>query len=410
MRIRFIAAAALAAFASVAQAQEWKEWRGPGRDGSIPSTLIPAQWPAGVTAAWRVELGEGYASPVVSAGRAFIHSRQDPDEIVTAVELSTGKIVWQKKYPAEFKKNQYATQMAKGPNSTPLVSGSRLYTLGATGVLSAWNTADGSLAWRQDYSATIDTSNLFCGTAMSPMLEGGSLIVQVGSDVHGGRVLAIDPSSGKERWAWKGKGPGYASPLAVTIDGVRQIITMTDESIVGIDAGGGASLWSIPFPDDWHENIVTPIWTGQLLIVSGPRQGTHAYSLSRSGSSWQPRQAWRNADVTMYTSSPVLADGHVYGMSTKRRGQFVALDAATGAVKWATEGRDGGHASILLTKDHLLFLNDSGVLIVAERSAERFKETRRYEIGTSQTWAVPVFLPDGLLIRDAKGAARFKWN
>ena len=55
---------------------------------------------------------------------------------------------------------------------------------------------------------------------MSPMLEGGSLIVQVGSDVHGGRVLALDPATGKERWTWKGLGPGYASPLAITVDGV----------------------------------------------------------------------------------------------------------------------------------------------------------------------------------------------
>ena len=152
--------------------------------------------------------------------------------------------------------------MAKGPNSTPLVAGSRLFTLGVTGILTAWNIADGTIAWRQDYSSSIDTSKLFCGTAMSPMLEGGSLIVQVGSDVHGGRVLALDPATGKERWAWKGLGPGYASPLAVTIGGVRQIITLTNGSIVGIDAANGASLWSIPFQDDWHENIVSPLWTG----------------------------------------------------------------------------------------------------------------------------------------------------
>ena len=89
--------------------------------------------------------------------------------------------------------------MAKGPNSTPLVAGGRLFTLGVTGILTAWSVADGTIAWRQDYSASIGTSKLFCGTAMSPMLEGGSLIVQVGSDVHGGRVLALDPATGKER-------------------------------------------------------------------------------------------------------------------------------------------------------------------------------------------------------------------
>jgi outer membrane protein assembly factor BamB len=242
------------------------------------------------------------------------------------------------------------------------------------------------------------------------MLEGGALIVQVGSDVHGGRVLALDPATGKERWSSNGPGPGYASPLAVTIEGVRQIITMTNGSIIGIDASNGAPLWSIPFPDEWHENIVTPIWTGRALIVSGTRQGTHAYALARAGGAWQPKQLWKNADVTMYTVSPVFADGMIYGMSNKRRGHFVALDVENGAVKWATQGRDGTHASILQTKDHLLFLTDAGVLIVARRTPEGFKEEKRYELGTGATWSLPVLLADGLLVRETDRVVKLNWN
>ena len=339
-----------------------------------------------------------------------MHSRRDPEEIVTAIDLASGKVEWQQKYPAAFTKNQYATAMAKGPNSTPLVAGGRLFTLGVTGILTAWNVADGTIAWRQDYSSAIDTSKLFCGTAMSPMIEGGSLIVQVGSDVHGGRVLALDPATGNERWTWKGPGPGYASPLAVTIDGVRQIITLTNGSVVGIDAANGASLWSIPFQDDWHENIVSPLWTGGALIVSGPRQGTHAYSIARAGQTWQSKQLWRNGDVTMYTAAPVIADGVIYGMSNKRRGQFVAVRASDGSLKWSTIGRDGNHASILQHGEQLLFLTDSGVLIVARRTAEGVAEERRYEISQSPTWSMPVLLPDGMLVREAAGVVKLLWQ
>src|SRR5688572_7375712 len=390
-------------------AQDWTQWRGPTRDGMVPAAVIPKAWPSAVTRGWALEIGEGYSSPVIGSGRVFVHSRRDPDEIVSAIDLATGKVVWQQRYQSEFKKNQYATQMAKGPNSTPLIAGSRLYTLGVTGILTAWNIADGTVAWRNDYSASIDTSKLFCGTSMSPMLEGGSLILHVGSDVHGGRVLALDPGTGKERWSSKGLGPGYASPLAVTIDNVRQIITMTNGSIIGIDASNGAPLWSIPFPDEWHENIVTPIWTGSALIVSGTRQGTQANAIARAAGTWQPKQLWKNAEVTMYTVSPVFAEGVIYGMSNKRRGHFVALDAETGAVKWATQGRDGNHASILQTKQHLLFLTDGGALIVAQRTPEGFKELRRYEIGKSPTWTLPVFLPDGLLVRDANAVVKLTW-
>ena len=408
MRVLFVCA--LLSSASVALAQDWSQWRGPARDGVISAAVIPKQWPAAVKRGWSVEIGEGYSSPVAANGRAFVHSRRDPEEIVTAIDLASGKVVWQQKYQSEFKKNQYATQMAKGPNSTPLVVGSRLFTLGVTGILTAWNIADGTIAWRNDYSPSIDTSKLFCGTAMSPMLEGGSLIVQVGSDVHGGRVLALDPATGKERWSSKGLGPGYASPVAMTIDKVRQIVTMTNGSIIGIDVSHGSPLWSIPFPDEWHENIVTPIWTGSALIVSGTRQGTQAYAIARAAGTWQPKQLWKNAEVTMYTVSPVFADGVIYGMSNKRRGHFVALDAETGTVKWATQGRDGNHASILQTRGHLLFLTDGAVLIVAVRSPEAFKEVRRYELGAGATWTLPVMLPDGLLVREANSVVRLHWS
>jgi outer membrane protein assembly factor BamB len=205
-------------------------------------------------------------------------------------------------------------------------------------------------------------------------------------------------------------GPGYASPVVATIDGIRQIITLTDGSIVSVNASNGAELWSIPFPDEWHENIVTPIWTGSAVIVSGPRQGTHAYAITRASGAWQPKLAWKNIEVTMYTVSPVLGDGVIYGMSNKRRGQFVALDAATGTVKWATRGRDGNHASIQQTARHLLLLTDGGVLIVARRTPEGFVEERRYEVGQSATWAQPILLADGLLVRDATGIAKLLWQ
>jgi outer membrane protein assembly factor BamB len=395
---------------TLAAAQEWGQWRGPARDATVAASVLPASWPSAVTRLWRVEVGEGYSSPVVSGTRVVVHSRRDPEEIVTAVDLATGTIAWQQKYAAPFAKNQYAVQMAKGPNSTPLVAAGRVFTLGVTGVLSAWNVADGTLAWRKDYSASVDTSKLFCGTAMSPLLEGGALVVQVGSDVRGGRVIAIDPATGAERWTWTGPGPGYASPIGITSAGVRQIVTMTNQSIVGLDAKTGALLWSTPFSDDWHENIVTPIWTGTHLIVAGVRQGTHAYRLEHTGGAWRAVQAWRNPDVTMYMSAPVYADGTLYAMSNKRKGQFVALDAVTGTVRWQTEGREGEHASILLAPAHVLFLTSGGDLIVARRDAAAFAEERRIELAPAATWAMPAFVPGGVIVRDAGGLMRLSWG
>jgi outer membrane protein assembly factor BamB len=395
---------------STPSAQDWSQWRGPTRDGTLPGAVLPATWPTTTKSAWRVEIGEGYSSPVVAGSRVVVHGRRDPEELVTAVDLQTGRVLWQQKYQAPFAKNQYAVRMAKGPNSTPLVAGDLVYTLGVTGVLSAWRLADGTLAWRKDYSASVDTSKLFCGTAMSPIIDNGALIIQVGSDVHGGQIVALDPASGSERWTWKGPGPGYASPIAITAGGVRQIVTLTNQSIVGVDAKSGAALWSAPFPDEWHENIVTPVWTGTHLIVSGIRQGTQAFTLANSGGKWQATQAWKNADVTMYMSAPAVADDTIYGLSYKRKGQFVALDLKTGATKWATEGREGEHASVLVSPSHVIFLTNAGDLVIARRRADTFQEERRIELANSETWAVPVFVSGGVVVRDGQGLTKLQWN
>jgi outer membrane protein assembly factor BamB len=406
MITRYFCLLALLIFTPNVLAQDWSQWRGPARDGVVSSANTPTVWPASFSRSWRVELGEGYSSPVVANGRIFVHSRQDPEEIVSAVSLSDGKVIWQQKYPATFQKNQYAVKMAKGPNATPLIIGNRLITLGVTGIVNAWDTVSGRKLWTKDFSKMIDTSKLFCGTAASPLLLGKLAVIQVGSDIHGGQIMALNSDDGAVVWEWKGVGPGYSSPVVIDLGGKAQVVTLTNSSILAIDGKTGAELWSIPFPDEWHENIVTPLWTGTHLIVSGTRQGTHAYKLSQTNGKWQTSEAWKNNDVAMYMSSPVFADGVVYGHSAKRKGQFVALDVATGALRWSTDGREGDHASVLLTPRNVIYLTNSGDLVVAKRDAAAFSVERKYEVAEAETWAMPVLTKTELLVRDATGLMR----
>ena len=389
-----------------AAAQEWAGWRGPARDGIVPASQAPEIWPEAFARAWQVEIGEGYSSPVVSGGRAFVHSREGDAEVVTAFDLSGGIRLWRQDYPARYIQNTIVPGDLPGPFATPAVDGRRVFTLGAAGILSSWDARSGALLWRNDYSESVQVTGLFCGTSASPLVAGGALIVQVGSDAGGGRVLALEPASGDEIWSWRGVGPGYASPIVVEIERQRQVVTLTESSIVGLDAATGALLWSVPFTDEWHENIMTPVWTGAHLVVSGPRRGTHAFAVRREGDDWQAEPAWSNARVTMYMSSPVLAAGTLYGHSSTRSGQFVALDSATGAVRWASEGREGDHVSVLLAGDSLLLLNNDAELVVAQPAADAFAVARQYEVADGATWAMPVPLPDGLLVRDATSLAR----
>ena len=115
--------------------------------------------------------------------------------------------------------------------------------------------------------------------------------------------------------------------------------------------------------------------------------------------------AWtyRSGDGTSGSTiecTPVVAEGVIYGLSTRKRGQVVAVDAATGTVKWATEGRAADQAAILLTPAHVLLLTTGGELVLVKRSPAKYEEERRYTVADSATWAVPVVMKDALVVRD----------
>jgi outer membrane protein assembly factor BamB len=383
-----------------AAADEWPQWRGPARTGILAAADSPTAWPETLKNVWSVPVGEGYSSPVVAAGRVFVHGRRDAEEIVSAIDLALGKVIWEQKYAAPANKNPYAKSMALGPYATPLAADGRLYTLGTTAILSAWNATTGALAWRKDFSATIDTSKLFCGTATSPLRTKDSVVVHVGDD-RKGVIAAFDPATGKERWTREVAGAGYASPIELTIGGVPHIVSLTTRSVVGIESSSGAVLWEFPFQDEWNENIVTPIATDTGIIVSGVRQGTRALEVASAGAAWKVTQKWHTPDVTMYMSSPVLAGGTVYAHSAKRKGQFVAFSSADGKIQWSTEGRAGATASVIAAGKHLIFLTSDSEMFVAQLDAGGYKEVRRYNVATSATYAHPVLLRDRVIVRDA---------
>jgi outer membrane protein assembly factor BamB len=390
---------ALFACALLCNAQDWPQWRGPARDGVVTNFAAPTKWPEKLKLVWKTPVGSGYSSPVVSKDKAWVHSRSNNEEVVSCLDLKTGKLLWSKSYAVPFKKNQYATQMGQGPHATPVLYQGKLYTLGVNAVLSCFDAATGELKWRKDFGMP-DTSKMFCGTAASPVIDNGNVIVYVGDDIKGGQMLALDAATGNEKWKWTGEGPGYASPIIVTLAGTRQLVTLSDKSVIGVAAQNGQRLWRFAWPDEWNENIVTPLLYKDLLILSGVRRGTLALQVTKAGDEWETKQVWHNPELTMYMNSPVLDGEHLYGLSNKRKGMFFCMEAATGKVLWQTEGRDGFNAATLNTKDLLFFLTNDANLVVAKKSAQGFAQVAKYSVGDSATYAHPVLLGKQLLVKD----------
>jgi outer membrane protein assembly factor BamB len=375
-------------------AQDWPQWRGPARTGVVTQFTAPAVWPKQLRRVWSTPVGASYSSPAVAAGAIFVFTRQGDQEVVQAIDRTSGKARWSKSYAAAFEKNKYATGMGKGPFSTPTFHQDKLITFGVTGVLSCWNASTGALLWRKDFSKRVDTTNLFTGTATSPLIDAGVLYVHMGDD-RGGSLLALDLATGNQKWSWNGDGPSYSSPVLADVNGRRQLITLTTKHAVGLDPRNGELLWKIDFKDQWNENIVTPVVHGNRVIFSGVRRGTFALDISPS-----PKIAWENSDMPMYMTSPVLDGDALYGMSSKRKGALFCIDVRTGKLSWSTTGREGTNMSLVSAGPFLFALNETGDLKIIRRNAAKYVEVASYKVSENPTWSQPVVLNDGVLIKD----------
>jgi outer membrane protein assembly factor BamB len=388
---------------------EWDQWRGRARDGVADTFKVPSAWPDKLTQVWKQDVGVGHSSPVVGTGRVFQHSRVAEEEVVRAHDLSSGKAIWEQRYPAPYTMNPAARQHGKGPKSTPLLSRGRVYTLGISGILSAFDAATGRVLWRHDFAKEFPQTSPLYGAAMSPIaIDADAIVAHVGGPGRGA-LAAFDAATGAIKWAWRGDGPGYASPVVMTaVDGVRQIITQTERRLVSLDARDGTLLWELPFSTEYDQNSVTPIVRGDVVINSGLNQGITAYRVSGGAGNWKAEQVWRTSDLSMYTSTPVLYMDVLYGLANRSRGQFFALEAATGKVLWTTEGRQGDNAALARAGDVLLALTTDGELTVFAQSKEGFKQVRKYTVASTPTWAHPALVAAGILIKDESSLSLWK--
>lgn len=330
-----LAAAALAQTNQVASSSDWPQWRGQNRDGAAGGASLPQAWPEQLKLKWKVDVGLGYAAPITVGNRVYLFTRQEPDEVLRALDVESGKTVWQTGYAAPYKPNPAATgKHGTGPKSTPTFANGKLYTLGMSGIVTASDAASGKQLWQKPAPPVEPLYH----TAMSPLVDRGLVIVHVGGHDNGA-LTAFDADTGSVKWSWNGDGPGYGSPIAADLGGVRQVITVTQANLVGVSEATGELLWKRPFAVRATRNSITPILYGQTVIVSGLEKNITAFTVAKRDSQWIIEDVWENAQTTMDMSTGVLIGSVLYGFSPRNSGQFFAIDASNGKTLWLSAGR-----------------------------------------------------------------------
>ena len=380
----------------------WSGWLGPERNGWVEGFRPLTQWPQELKKGWQVEVGTGYSSPLVADGLVYQHARQGDDEVVYCLDLKTGELKWRQSHEVPFKAAPGGERHGAGPKSSPALADGLLFTMSILGDLSAWHAESGKLLWRTDYGSRFQPNRPNWGVATSPIVDSGRVIVHFGNDDKG-TLVALDVETGAEVWSQGSDGPSYSSPLVAEIHGVRQIVDWNHRALVGVDSESGRFLWEFPFPHIGpDQNMPTPVIHRGRVLLGGENRGIHCLEPQAGDGTWSVKERWHQEDVALNMSTAVVNGELLFGFSHYSKGQFFCLDIESGEVLWQGPGRTGDNVMFLSLPGYIVALiNDGRLQIIAARD-DRFEQVASYRVAKSDTYAPPVLLQSGFLVKDLK--------
>jgi outer membrane protein assembly factor BamB len=396
LRVVLGIAAMMSTFAAaVLCAQDWPQWRGPNRDGAVSAFREPPAWPEALKQQWKIEVGNGYATPLVVGQRLYLFTRQGEEEVMSALDAASGKVVWRTAYPAPFPMVGATARHGAGPKSTPAFANGRLFSLGMTNIVTAFDAATGKQLWQKPATAAQPAFH----TAMSPLVDGNLMIVHVGGPGDAA-LTAFDVATGNVRWTWTGDSPAYGSPIVVELGGTRQLVTFTHRNLVGVSLATGELLWQRPFRTPSDTTSQTPILFRNTIIQNGRDNGVTAFRVVSRDGKWTTEDVWQTKEVSLHMTNGVAIDGVLYGLSHLSAGQYFALDLATGAVLWKSDARQAENAAMVRAGDTIFSLEDDGEMVIMKANRTAMNVVRRYDVADSQTWAQPAISGSRLYVKD----------
>ncbi len=404
---------AILIFTSLAVAADpatWPQWRGPTRDGHVSG----ATWPdslkeADLVQLWRVDFEPSYSGPIVSADRVFTTETKDKaEEVVTALDRKTGKIIWQARWPGAMDVPFFARSNGSWIRSTPAYDGERLFVAGIRDVLVCLNATDGKEIWRVDFVGKYGSSLPAFGCVCSPLVVGNDLFVQAGSS-----CFCLDKTTGTEKWRSLNDGGGmmgsaFSSPILTEVAGRRQLLVQTREKLAGLDPDTGKVLWDQTVQATRGMNILTPIAFENGIFTSAYGGKTLRFNLENSDSqAMKVSVAWTK-NVEGYMSTPVVVGDHAYLQLRNQRATCINLK--TGQQTWTTGRSFGKYWSLVANGDKILVLDERGILMLLKANPEKFELIDTRKVATQETWAHLAIVGDEIYIRELKGLAAYRWK
>jgi outer membrane protein assembly factor BamB len=391
--IIILAFVTICTFSTCLQAQDWPQWRGPNRDAKVTGFKIPDVWPKELTKKWKINIGQGDATPALVNNKIYAFTRQDSNEILICLNAIDGKELWKESYTAPAVTG--APGSHPGPRSSPCVINGKIVTFGVSGILSCFNTETHKILWHKDDFPGIWPQFY---TSMSPLIVDNLCIVHLGKETEGA-LIAYDIETGKPKWNWTSEGPTYSSPMLMTIDGIKQVVIHCEKNLYGINLADGKQLWKVETPNQkMFYSCPTAVIDGQIIYYTGQGTGSRAVKISKKGDEYITEELWSNNESGTTFNTPVLKEGLLYGFNPQ--GKMFCINAKTGQTAWTGKETFNRFGTIIDAGAVLFALSSQSELTVFEPSEKEYKELARYKVADTEVYAYPIISGNRIYIKD----------
>ena len=392
-------------------ADDWPQFLGPNRNSISAQKGILRTWPQnGPEVLWTVSVGRGFGGPVVKDGKVYLLDRDDQvGDNLRCLDLSNGKELW------KFAYNAPGSVSYPGSRSIPIVDGNNVYSCGPYGDLYCIDINTHKPIWNKNVWKDFSGDRIpRWAITQNPLIYGDLLMLASQAPQAG--VVAYVKLTGNVEWTTPSLGAaGYVSPSIVKVNGQDHLVMVTASvgrgesasggKVVGIDPLTGKILWDYT---NWQCIIPVPsavdAGEGRLLITGGYEAGAAMIKVEKKADdSYGVTELYKTIEFGAHTLPPILYDGYFYAhYSTNERKDGMVCMGIDGEIKWKTRRSPLFDKGSMILADGLLLCTDGKEkLYLIEPDPSAFKPLATADLlEGKQNWA-PLALVDGkLLIRD----------
>ncbi len=387
--------------AATLPAGDWPQWRGPERNGhAAPDTSLPATLPPQLRSVWRLEIGGGFSSPVIQGNKLVYLDAQEGQEVAHLVDARTGKEIWRAPFD-----NIIVDEWGPGPRSTPIMENDRIYVQSCRGEFRCLKLVDGKVIWKasfeKDFGVAFTGTKAREGTASrrgndgSGVIDANSIFVPVGAPAAS--LVCFDKLSGKVIWKSQSDEAAYSSLMIATLAGVKQVVYLSAEALMGFEPASGKLLWRVPLKTDAKRHACTPVIFRDTVIVNSHTFGLVSIRIAKDGMGLKTSPAWTDKELKINVSTPTLVGHYLYSQGAGA--DFICVDANDGKLMWSHTGFGDRYTAAIAAGNNLLVQTDRGELVMIAADSFKYIELGRAQI-CGKTWNHPALANGKLYARE----------